>query len=257
MIDNENINESVKLFNETLYSVSSVSKVVRPQWERMLKEKDSKSLWRGINWNGEFRESDSNDRPPEVAFHTHMERLLNTNSDPRAPIDVSEQVSIPALEEPYSFNELNHVMKKQIKPNKGCGPDGVSPGTSKLLPNTWVWFLLSSLNIIFLSGSYPITWGFSKLVMLYKKGYPLNCGNYRGISVMNCLAKCYDYLLNNRLIAWYQGIMVSGTGRCSSRSRLYRAHRYIALSYKSMYKKKVAIIHSIHRLLDGIRPCAR
>ena len=94
-------------------------------------------------------------------------------------------------------------MKKQIKPNKGCGPDGVSPGTLKLLPNTWMWFLLSLLNIIFLSGSYPITWGFSKLVMMYKKGYPLYCGNYRGINVMNCLAKCYDCLLNNRLIAWY------------------------------------------------------
>ena len=120
-----------------------------------------------------------------------------------APIDLSDQVSIPALDEPYSFNELTHVIKKQIKPNKGCGPDGLSPGTLQLLPNSWKWFLLSLLNIIFLSGSYPITRGFSKLVMLFKKGYPLICGNYRGISVMNCLAKCYDYLLNNRLIAWY------------------------------------------------------
>ena len=102
MIDNENINESVKLFTKTLYSVSSVSKVVRPhstysnpnreksRWERMLKEKASKSLTRDINWNGEFRESDSNDRPPEVAFQTHMERLLNPNIDPRAPRDVSD-----------------------------------------------------------------------------------------------------------------------------------------------------------------------
>ena len=31
----------------------------------------------------------------------------------------------------------------------------------------------------------------------------MNCGNYRGISIMNSLAKCYDYLLNNRLIEWF------------------------------------------------------
>ena len=47
------------------------------RWKRMLKENDSKSLWRGINWNGEFRESDSHNRPSEVAFQTHMEILLN------------------------------------------------------------------------------------------------------------------------------------------------------------------------------------
>ena len=31
----------------------------------------------------------------------------------------------------------------------------------------------------------------------------MSCGNYRGISLMNCLSKCYDYLLSNRLIRWY------------------------------------------------------
>ena len=31
----------------------------------------------------------------------------------------------------------------------------------------------------------------------------MNCGNYRGISVINGLAKCYDYLLNNRLTKWF------------------------------------------------------
>ena len=29
------------------------------------------------------------------------------------------------------------------------------------------------------------------------------CGNYRGISIIDCIAKCYDYILNNRLMKWY------------------------------------------------------
>ena len=47
-------------------------------------------------------------------------------------------------------------------------------------------------------------WTVSKLSMLYKKGPVMNCGNYRGISIMNSLSKCYDYLLHNRLMAWYK-----------------------------------------------------
>ena len=31
----------------------------------------------------------------------------------------------------------------------------------------------------------------------------MDCGNYRGISIIDALAKCYDYLLNNRLTSWY------------------------------------------------------
>ena len=31
----------------------------------------------------------------------------------------------------------------------------------------------------------------------------MDCENYRGISIINALAKCYDYILNNRLSSWY------------------------------------------------------
>ena len=48
-----------------------------------------------------------------------------------------------------------------------------------------------------------MAWTLSKLIMLFKKGLAMDCGNYRGISVIDCLAKCYDYILNNRLIKWY------------------------------------------------------
>ena len=31
----------------------------------------------------------------------------------------------------------------------------------------------------------------------------MDCGNYRGIGIINALAKCYEYMLNNRLTKWY------------------------------------------------------
>ena len=47
-----------------------------------------------------------------------------------------------------------------------------------------------------------MSWTISKLLMLFKKGSTMDCGNYRGISIIDALAKCYDYLLNNRLTEW-------------------------------------------------------
>ena len=39
--------------------------------------------------------------------------------------------------------------------------------------------------------------------MLFKKGNSLETGNYRGISVIDSIAKLYDYILNSRLMTWY------------------------------------------------------
>lgn len=41
------------------------------------------------------------------------------------------------------------------------------------------------------------------LITLYKSGNKLDCGNYRGISIMNTLAKNYDVLLMRRLRLWF------------------------------------------------------
>ena len=40
--------------------------------------------------------------------------------------------------------------------------------------------------------------------MLFKKGAVMCCGNYLGITIMNILSKCYDYLIHNRLMMWFK-----------------------------------------------------
>ena len=50
---------------------------------------------------------------------------------------------------------------------------------------------------------YPAAWAYSRLNMLFKKGNIMNCDNYRGISIINCIAKIYDYVLYNRLSKWF------------------------------------------------------
>ena len=79
---------------------------------------------------------------------------------------------------------------------------GICPGLLGQLPITWIMFLLTLFNIIFQRLIYPVQWVYSKLVVLFKSGDRMACGNYRGISIMDTLAKVYDKMLLNRLSLW-------------------------------------------------------
>ena len=50
---------------------------------------------------------------------------------------------------------------------------------------------------------YPACWVYSRLKMLYKSGPRNMCTNYRGISIIDCISKVYDYVLYNRLVQWF------------------------------------------------------
>ena len=89
-----------------------------------------------------------------------------------------------------------------MKP-KGCGPEGVDPGTFKWLPQKWIYILTMLCNLVFMYG-YPFCWCLAKLNMLFKKGLLGDCENYRGISVINSCSKLYDYIIYNRLIQWFK-----------------------------------------------------
>ena len=78
---------------------------------------------------------------------------------------------------------------------------------------TWLMFLLTLFNIIFQLLIYPVQWVYSKLVVHFKSGNRMACENYRGISIMDTLAKVYDKLLLNRLSLW------SAIDKCQARAQ--------------------------------------
>ena len=100
------------------------------------------------------------------------------------------------LDEEIQLREVNNLLEKQVKGDRGCGPDGNSPGAFKLLTNQWIEFLCFLFNVIFVA-CYPQAWSSAKLIMLFKKGLRTVCDNYRGISVISAVSKIYDYVLNN------------------------------------------------------------
>ena len=55
-----------------------------------------------------------------------------------------------------------------------------------------------------MSASIPVTWTFCRLIVVFKKGNRLDCGNSRGISIMDTFAKLYDRILCLRLEKWFR-----------------------------------------------------
>ena len=89
-----------------------------------------------------------------------------------------------------------------MKADKSCGLDGIPPGVYKLLTPAWIILITTLFNLIFTSASYPVSWAKAKLFMLFKRGNRKDPNNYRGISVINSIAKLFDMVLCNRLELW-------------------------------------------------------
>lgn len=57
-------------------------------------------------------------------------------------------------------------------------------------------------NIVLDTGYFPDEWSRGFIVPLYKRGSELDVNNYRGITLISCLAKLFTTVLNSRLTSW-------------------------------------------------------
>ena len=63
-------------------------------------------------------------------------------------------------------------------------------------------FLAKIFNYLFDNCVYPESWTKGSIVPLFKKGDKSNPANYRGITLVNILAKIFSLTLRNRLNNW-------------------------------------------------------
>ena len=211
-MDDSDINVLAESVSDVLYDCSKRSMAGRVdnyskndlgRWEWLLDDDDSR-VWRAIDWRGNFENDFKNAcRPSDEEFKAHFESILNQPSTANLQVPGDTNVTIPILDDPISPGEVNAQIKK-IKPNKACGPDGLSPGIFSLLPAQWILFLVSLFNSVFLVGQYPLSWIRANMFVIYKKGNKSDPHNYRGISISNSVAKLYDMILCDRLYQWFK-----------------------------------------------------
>lgn len=104
----------------------------------------------------------------------------------------------PVLDRKIEISELNSVLDS-LKNNKSPGTDGISYEFFKNLNEKGKSALLRILNKVMDKGEIPREWGEIKLTMIYKKDDPKDPDNYRGIALINSLAKILTYLITKRV----------------------------------------------------------
>ena len=72
----------------------------------------------------------------------------------------------------------------------------------KVAGETAVQFLTKLFNVLFDQGVYPEEWSKAIIVLIFKKGKENITDNYRGISLLSLVSKCYTSVLNKRLVTW-------------------------------------------------------
>ena len=251
--DGETVNSLCTKLADSLYMCSDKAKVtphhgssssLPSRWQRIIECGDPKTLWRAIDWKGEFNPNPEKDKPSDQDFQLHIEKLLNPlNTQDDIWPTVNDQVSITALDDPITKKEMTFAIEKQLKPDKGAGPDGISPAIFHHIPAVWLTFLTSLFNIIFYS-VYPRSWSLAKLTMLYKKGFTMDTNNYRGISLINSVTKLYDYIINNRLTSWYipQREQAGGQPKRSCLEHILTLRLWIDYSKRKRQKLFIAFI---------------
>ena len=88
-----------------------------------------------------------------------------------------------------------------LKPGKSPGPDNV---TNEMIASTLYFpdIFLYLFNCILQNGGSIPLWSQSMIVPIFKKGSLDDPSNYRGISLISCLAKVFYSILNNRLLKY-------------------------------------------------------
>ena len=209
----DDINADIIALTNCLYKCASKSSrqpnqvavdAALSRWERLLHDSDDKRIWEAIDWQGEYKENkNDNGAPSDEEFKAFFEAVYNPQSHEN--FDINEfitNVTVPILDDAIQVNEVVAECNN-MKPNKSCGPDGLSPGVLRLLPAQWILTISVLFNAVFSSGCYPPSWRLARMFTIFKKGDKKLPKNYRGINVVNCMAKLFDLVLSSRLNAWF------------------------------------------------------
>ena len=142
--------------------------------------------------------------PPHVDYfdYDHMNNIMKLVKS--SPNDINENVEngqsdlLRFLNSPITIDEIQKAIRK-LKCKKAAGIDGIPAefykhGSNELLPALVLLF-----NTIIANGEYPSSWATGIIHPVHKKAAHNVPDNYRKVTVMPCIGKLFESVLNNRL----------------------------------------------------------
>lgn len=128
-------------------------------------------------------------------WRSYFEALLNEEN----PHELEEVGKVAGPTEDVTADEVTKAMKK-MKNNKAPGPSGLTVDLLKATGRTGVAELTEVMKNFFESERMPEEWGGSHTVPIFKgKGDALECGQYRGIRLLEHGMKLAEKILESRL----------------------------------------------------------
>ena len=169
------------------------------RWKRIMEENDSGKFWKAINRKGEISPDQGSTQPTDSQFKTYFEELFNPVTEEDGEVSFEQTPNIPIMDDPFMLREMEIALRGMKKKKSFVG---LSPALLVNLPMNWLMFFLTLFNVVFDSFYFPLDWCYSRLTVLFKSGDHMLYDNYRGISIMDTIAKLYDTLIMNRIKIW-------------------------------------------------------
>lgn len=151
----------------------------------------------------------------DVEFGEQLQRELDEC------IGLSDHYAHEALEALFSEEELVKALKEG-KNGKAAGPDGIPMELLKHggRSDTFRKSLLTLVNFFYEKEAWPTEWQLGIITPVHKTGPKDDPGNYRNITLLSCLSKLMDSMLNSRLYLWAEA-----NNRISEEQGGFRQHR--------------------------------
>ena len=170
-----------------------------------LAKSNPRKFWKNIK--STFKKKQENAETLTVEnLHTYFKSMfgesqpINTEDD-TSDFDHEQESVYEELDYEFTEQDLRRAVFSQ-KDNKSPGIDSIS---SEILKSSYDFIsplLLKLYNRMLNTGEYPRSWGEGIISPIFKKGDVNDSSNYRGITLINVLAKIYSQLILNRLTNW-------------------------------------------------------
>ena len=160
-------------------------------------KKDVKLFWKIVGkLNSQTSRENTSDYISADTWVRHFRTILNSKKGRPYPTQY-------AMNGPLDYEILLDEMIKAssiLKPGKSPGYDNITNEMISISLSMYPLIFFSLFNRILKEGGCITSWSLYILVPIFKKGSPDDPSNYRGISLLSCLAKSFDTILNNRLL---------------------------------------------------------
>ena len=141
---------------------------------------------------------------PQQIANKFAEQFQSMFTKDETLLDVVERLLKDSTANFNDFISSDEVVTaiKRLKSSSSCGPDLIPPYVLKGCSEHLVKPLCYLFNLCLKNSVYPSCWKTSRVCPIFKKGDRNDSSNYRAVGVLNCVSKCFEIILFERIYSY-------------------------------------------------------